>query len=90
MTWEQIEGNKEITEVFYQHMSDEEMEKVIPSGPTDKRQKIDAFLDQFIKTHCGSSDVLQVLQLLIIKTKKYSSFKDVQAKLEWLCYETKI
>ena len=84
MTWNDVQDNEEITEIFYQHASVDDIEKVIRSKHTDKREKVTVLLQQFISGYQGTLDVLQILHSLIVYLEKHQFSKNVQTKLKWL------
>ena len=51
---------------------------------TDKREQVEVFLDQFLTGYHGSTDVVHLLEFLILHIRQYPSLQDVQPKLEWL------
>ena len=84
MTWQRVKDHAEITEVFYLHMSQDDLASVTSPTLTDKREQIAFFLDTFITEYYGSTDTVDVLSSLTIHTKQFPSLCGVQLKLEWL------
>ena len=90
MTWFQVEGSAEIKEAFYQHTSPDDLADFVRTEGIEKREQIEAFLDQLIKGYHGSNDFIDILQYLIMQISNHQCLKDVQRKLERLKYQKKL